>query len=254
MRTVRRFTVFAAVSLAVGCSNSDATAPLIDDGAPIAMDGSALGVVAATGGSTGATAMLPPLPPELKLSDAQRAQITQLISAFQDATKADMTTLASIQRQAQEARKAGKPDADTKAILSQGASARARIEVAQAKLRTDIEAVLTPAQLVWLRSHSPKVCSSAAVILTAAQQAQIKALVQAFERANKPDLIAVAQAMEQARNAKKAGKTEAEIRVILQSVSAAQARLERAHRVLQAQIEAVLTPEQKASGCFTRGP
>ena len=87
-----------------------------------------------------------------------------------------------------------------------------------------------------------------------AQQAQIRALMQGFEQTNRADLITVANVMEQARAAKRAGKTDAEIRAILQTASAAQARLVEAHKALQAQIEAVLTPEQKASGCFVKGP
>src|SRR4051812_6754493 len=107
-----RLAAAVTIAFAVACTNSDATAPLIDDGSPISLDGGALGLVAGAGGSVGATAMLPPLPADLPLTDAQRAQITQLISAFQDASKADMAALAAIQRKAEEARRAGKTEAD----------------------------------------------------------------------------------------------------------------------------------------------
>lgn len=254
MRSIHTLASIATLGLFVACNSSDTTRPLIDDGAPVSLDGSPLGLAAAAGGATGATAMLPPLPPELKLSDAQRAQISQLISDFQDATKADMTALVAIQRQAEAARKAGKSEAEVKAILAQGAMIKGRLEAAQVKLRTAIEAVLTPAQRDWIRSHAPRVCSAAGIVLTQAQQAQIKTLLQSFEQANRADLITVANAMEQARAAKRAGKTDAEIRAILQTASAAQGRLEAAHKTLQTQIEAVLTPEQKASGCFTKRP
>lgn len=253
MNAIRRLSLLAATCLVAAC-NTDSTGPLIDDGSPVSLDGGALGVVAASGGSAGATAMVPRLPADLKLSDAQRAQITQLVLAFQDATRADMLTLVGIQRQAEAARKAGKSNDEIRAILQTGATIRSRIEAADKKLRADIEAVLTPAQLAWIRANSPKACNGAGVMLSHAQQAEIRNLMVAFEQANRVDLIAVARALEQARSAKRAGKTDAEVRAILQGVSAAQARIETAHKALQDQINAVLTAEQRASGCFTRRP
>jgi len=254
MRTIRTAAFVATLGLVGACMGTDNTAPLLDDGAPVFLDGSTFGVVAAAGGATGATAMLPPLPADLKLSDAQRAQINQLILAFQDATKADMTALMAIQHEAELARKAGKTEAEVKAIIARGVAIKARLEAAHAKLQADIEAVLTPAQLAWIRAHAPRVCNTTGIILTQAQQTQIRALMEAFQLANRTDLTTVANVMAQARAAKQAGKTEAEVRAILQTAAAAQARLEEAHKALQAQIEALLTPEQKASGCFTKRP
>jgi Spy/CpxP family protein refolding chaperone len=250
MRTIRSLASVAALLLFTAC-NTETTAPTLDDDS-IFLDGGALGLVAGAGGATGATAMVPPLPRELQLSDAQRAQITQLISAFQDANKVDLQALAAIHRQADAARRAGKSSEEVKSILAGGETIRARIAAAEAKLKADINAVLTPAQKEWLKSHDPKVCTANAPILTPAQQAQIRSLMQAFEQQNRADLLVVAKAMADARAAKQGGKSEAEIRAILQTAAAAQARLEEAHKALQAQIEAVLTPEQKGSGCFTR--
>jgi Spy/CpxP family protein refolding chaperone len=250
MRTIRSLASVAALLLFTAC-NTETTAPTLDDDS-IFLDGGAVGLVAGAGGATGATALVPPLPKELQLTEAQRAAITQLISAFQDATKADMQALAAIHRQAGEARKAGKSAAEVKAILATGETIRARIAAAEAKLRTDIDAVLTASQREWLKNNRPKTCVANAPILTPAQQAQIKSLIQAFEEANRADLAIVAKAMHDARAAKQAGKSEAEIRAILQTAAAAQARLDVAHKALQAQIEAVLTPDQRTSGCFTR--
>ena len=71
--------------------------------------------------------------------------------------------------------------------------------------------------------------------------------------ANKADLQAVRKAMEDVKAAIAAGKTAAEVQAILDAVKPAIDRLATARKTLHDQLESVLTPEQKASGCIPLG-
>lgn len=194
------------------------------------------------------------LPDDLKLTAEQQAKIKALVDAFQAATKADRDALNAILHEAIEAIRAHKSRDDVKAILDKGAAIRARLSAAEATLRSQIEAVLTPEQKAWLASHTPQRCDpSKFPPLTDAQKAQMKALEIAFETANKADLDAARAAMEQLKAAFAAGKSRAEIQSILDGIRPAIERLEAARRALRSQLEAVLTPEQKASGCIPLG-
>lgn len=82
--------------------------------------------------------------------------------------------------------------------------------------------------------------------LSAAQEAQIKALVSAFETATKADHDALAAIQRAAKAAAAAGKTPAEVQAILDTGKAIRDRLAAAEAKLQADINAVLTAEQKA--------
>ena len=57
----------------------------------------------------------------------------------------------------------------------------------------------------------------------------------------------------QIKGAVASGKTPAEIQAILDSIKPALDRLATARKALQTQLESVLTPEQKASGCLPLG-
>jgi len=247
MRRIACLTI-AALSFAA-CSN-ETTAPSTSD---LSIDagafGTALTIVGGYEADVYQTRLVNGLPDSLKLSDAQQAKIKTLIDAFQTATKADRESLSALLRQAREAGK-GKASADSVGkILAKGAASRARLMAAELKLKADIDAVLTADQRAWLASHQPKKCKPDKFNpLSDAQKAQIKALEKAFQDNNKADLQAVKAAYESAE-----GKTKAERDAILAGVAPAIARLETARKALTAAIGAVLTDEQKASGCVPLG-
>jgi Spy/CpxP family protein refolding chaperone len=190
------------------------------------------------------------LPDELRLTDAQKAQIKALVDAYLAATKADREALTAIIREAVEAIMARKSRDEVRAILERGAPIRARLAAAEAALKAAIDAVLTPEQRAWLASHRPQQCDpSKFPPLTDAQKAQIRALENAFVESNKADLDAVKNAVEQAR----AANTREEALQILNGVRPAIERLEAARRQLRIAIENILTAEQKASGCVPLG-
>ena len=208
----------------------------------------------AIGGVGTAGWVLRALPPDLKLTDAQVAQIRSLVEAFQQATRADREALAAVRRRADEARRAGATRAEVEQILAAGRPIAERIGTAEARLHQAVLAVLTERQRAWLASHSPRRCDAATIKLTDEQKSQISSLVSAFESANRADLDAVKAAMDAAAAAHRAGKSRDEIRAILDAARPARERLELARRALNQQIVALLTPEQKASGCFLGGP
>lgn len=243
----------AALSLAA-CSN-DSTGPSSSD---LAIDAGAFGTAFTVAGGYDAAIyqerLANALPDEIKLSDDQRAKIRALIQAFESSTKADREALGAIIQQARQAAAAGKSREEVNAILRTGADMRARLAAAEARLKADIDAVLTPEQRAWIASHSPRSCRADRFPpLTDAQKAQILALEAAFHQNNKADLETIKAVIEEARAAVQAGKSREEIAAILARGAPAAARLAAARRILHGQILAVLTPEQKASGCFPLG-
>jgi Spy/CpxP family protein refolding chaperone len=82
--------------------------------------------------------------------------------------------------------------------------------------------------------------------LTDEQREQIEALVKAFESATKSDRQAIHDILRRARDAARAGESRDEVRAILSEGAAIHERLAAAHGKLKADIEAVLTPEQRA--------
>lgn len=191
------------------------------------------------------------LPDSIALSADQKTQIKALVDAFQKSTRADHDSLAALLKKA---RDLGKPHSTTGAdsvgkLLAKAAEITQRLAAAQAKLKSDIDAVLTPAQRAWLASHQPKNCKPGKFApLSDAQKAQIKALEDAFQANNKADLDAVKAALDSAK-----GKSKSEREAILATVKPAQQRLEAARKALKDAIKAVLTSEQKSSGCDPLG-
>ncbi len=242
------FVMIAALGLAA-CS-TETTAPTVSD---LTIDAGAFGTaLTVTGGyepELYQTRLTNGLPDSIKLSSDQQAKIKALIDAFNTSTKADHDSLSVLLRKAHDAAKTrGNSDALSK-ILADGAAISARLAAAEAKLKADIDAVLTPEQLAWLASHEPKNCKPGKFApLSDAQKAQIKALEAAFQTNNKADLDAVKAALDSAK-----GKTKAERDAILAPVAPAMARLEAARKALKEAITAVLTADQKASGCFPLG-
>src|SRR5689334_20563073 len=97
------------------------------------------------------------LPDNLKLTDAQRAQIKALMTSFRAAHRDDLSAMASAGKQAFAARKAGvKLSVDQRrAMFAQTAPARQRLMAANTQLRAQVEQVLTSDQKNWLASHRP---------------------------------------------------------------------------------------------------
>lgn len=190
-------------------------------------------------------------PDELKLTADQQAQIKALVDAFITATRADHEALAAILKQAHEAARAGKSKEEVHAILEQGRPIRERLQAAEAKLRADVLAVLTPAQRAWLESHQPRPCSTTP--LTDAQKAEISGLIAAFEQANAADIAAIRTAFEQARTAHQNGASREQIKQILDAVRPAMERVRAAEAQLAAAINNVLTAEQRTCFRWKRG-
>lgn len=241
----RTLVLLAAVALAAACGN-DPTAPA----SPEPGANAAAGLSALNAGGPG-FGLLNRLPANLALTDAQKTQIKGFVTAFQTATKSDREALQALFKQARDARRNGATAEQVKAILQQGAPIRERLQAARAQLRQQIEGVLTADQKAWLAANAPKRCDPAtAPRLSDAQRAQIKSLRDAFAQTNKADLEAVRQAFQQARQARQGGATPDQVKAILDGVKPAAQRLATARQKLQSDIQAVLTPEQKASGCF----
>ena len=255
---MRRIALIVAAAVLAACSSNESTSPSGDISQiaefVIGANGTALTSAGGYDADLFQLRLLNGLPDDLKLTPEQQAKIKALVDAFQAATKADRDALAGVLRDAMAAVAAHKSRDEVKAILDKGVAIRQRLAAAEAQLRSDIEAVLTPEQKAWLASHQPQRCDlSKFPPLTDAQKAQMRALETAFQTANKADLDAVAAAMQQVRAAIAAGKSRDEIQAIFDSVKAATDRLIAARKALHDQLEAILTPEQKASGCIPLG-
>ena len=253
---MRRLAWFAATAFALTACSSDTTSP--DNADLTLLDAGAFGTALTTTGGYDAGVyqdrLINGLPDELKLTDAQKAQIRSLVEAFQQATRADREALGAILREARQAIEAKKPRSEVQAILARGAPIVARLAAAEAKLKADIDAVLTPEQRAWIAAHSPQGCRADRFPpLTDAQKAQIHALEVAFQTQNKADLEAVKAVLEEAAAAIKAGASREEVAAILEKARAPMQRLQAARKELREQILNVLTPEQKASGCLPLG-
>jgi Spy/CpxP family protein refolding chaperone len=249
----RMILLMAAVAI-TACSK-DAAAPatdtvLLDDAALLAF-----GAMDMADPGSHFIARLNSLPDSIKLSAAQQAQIRGLVNAFVQSTRADMEALNAIHQEARAAKAAGKSEAEIRAIFARGDAIRARLHDAEARLRAQIEAVLTPAQKAWLANPGPRPtnqCRADGIRLTDAQHTQITALIASFETANRADLEAIKAVHEEARAAREAGASRERIAEILKKAEAPMRRIRAAQEALQAAIRAVLTPAQVASGCFGR--
>lgn len=247
---MRRIALISAVALAIAACSSDTTAPATTDPT---IDAGAFGTALTVAGGYDAdlyqNRLLNALPDSLKLSADQQTKIKALVDAFNVATKADRDALATILSKARDA-SYGRASADSVGkILARGLAITVRLAAAESKLKSDIDAVLTADQRAWIAAHAPKSCKAGSFVpLSDAQKTQIIALEKSFETNNKADLQAVRTAYDSAE-----GKSKAERDSILASVAPAIARLEAARKALTASILAVLTPEQKASGCLPLG-
>jgi hypothetical protein len=194
------------------------------------------------------------LPDSIALTEAQESAISDLLEAFQADYAAQLEALNDIHERAHAAREDGASREEVHQILVEGDTIREALVEPLGELRDAINDVLTDAQKAWLLSRQYHRCDpSTATPLTDAQKAAIQALRTAFETANQADLDAVKAAMDAAREARQAGASRTEIEAILATVKEAMERLHAAGEQLRADIDAVLTAEQRASSCFGRG-
>jgi len=252
---MRRTALIAVAALSLAAC-SDATSPgspdmtLLEAGAY----GTALTAIGGYDADIYQDRLANALPAELALTSEQRAKIRSLVEGFVQSTRADREALGAILHEAHLAIQAGKPRAEVEAILAKGLDIRHRLAAAEAKLKSDIDAVLTPEQRAWLAAHSPRSCRAEHFPpLTEAQKAQIHALEAGFQQNNKADIDLVRATLDEAQAAIRAGKSREEVAQILAKAAPAIIRLEAARQALRGQILGVLTPEQKASGCLPLG-
>ena len=213
------------------------------------------GVAGADGSTAGrpGAGLLRRLPANLALTATQKQAIEGYVKSFQESTKTDRQALVALLKQARDARQAGATKDQLKAILQQGKPIRDRMQPARQQLQQQIEGVLTADQKAWLAANAPKPCDRSKLTpLTDAQKTQIKALVTAFRQANQADLETVRKALQEARDARKGGASQDQVKAILQGVKPAADRLKAARQTLSTDVQGVLTADQKASGCFER--
>ena len=255
-RPARSALLMLALAACGACGGERAPAP--SEPAPIASvadealraDVTTVGLLAAPPAAMVDGVALDRLPPELRLTDEQRARIDALLRAFSAATRADAEAVAAIVRRAEAAMRAGKPAAEVRAIMAEANAARARLESAARALQADLAAVLTREQRAWIEAQRAGRCARGSVPpLTQDQVARIRDLFETFAAAHQADLEALAAIAREVQAARLAGRSEAELRAILERATPIRDRLAAAERQLRAQVDAVLTPEQRASGC-----
>jgi Spy/CpxP family protein refolding chaperone len=193
------------------------------------------------------------LPDALKLTAEQKAAIAALHDAFMKANAADIAALQAIEQEARAAVKAGKSRDEIRAILAKAAPIRERLDAAFRKLQADIWAVYTPEQRAWIEAHRAKGCGRGTLQLTDSQVKQIRELEQQFYTTVKSDLELIRAIVEEARQARAAGKSRDEVAAILAKAAAPQQRVSAAEKQLNAAIMAILTPEQRILWACRRG-
>lgn len=249
----RRATLFASLALvAAACHKKDTTEPSYSDTSiSLVPDYAQSMATSVDGGGIGGAQ----LPGELALTTEQKAAIAALHDAFKAATAADVAALQALESQARAAKQAGKSPEEIRAILQQGAPILARLAAAFATLQAAIWQVYTPEQRAWIEAHRPKPCGpSGPPKLSDAQVQQIRSLQQAFMDAERGDIAEIERIVQQARQAAQGGAPKTEVERILHEADAARSRLHDAELRLQAAIDAVLTPEQRASRCAAPPP
>jgi Spy/CpxP family protein refolding chaperone len=184
-------------------------------------------------------------PDALRLTAEQKAAIAALHAAFMQATAPDVAALRAIEQDVKAAIAAGKPRDQIRAILERAAPIRARLDAAFRQLQADIWAVYTPEQRAWIESHRPGTCGPAAVKLTESQVKQIRALQEQFYAGVKNDLELIRSIVQEAQEARAAGKSRQEVAAILARAAEPQRRVADAERALQEAILALLTAEQR---------
>jgi Spy/CpxP family protein refolding chaperone len=247
----------ALIALLAGACSNETTGP--DSNPDIAAlssgeFGTALTMAGGYDAETYQNRLFNALPDDIALTDAQKAQIKSLVQAFVQSTKTDRADLTAILKEAADAVRSGKSRADVQAILDKGKPIRDRLSAAESKLKSDIDSILTADQRAWITSHAPRSCRADKFPpLTDAQKAQIRSLETEFQSAHQADLSLLKSIYEEAEAAARAGKSRDDIASILAKAVDPLKRLAAARTELRMKILAILTPEQKASGCLPLG-
>lgn len=239
--------------IAIAACNSETTAPVqtpeqVQESQPIDLIGD-FGATAASdidGAGIGGSS----LPDSLKLTTEQKAKIEELHAAFRTARAADLAALEAIEKEARAARDAGKSKEEVKKILDKAIPIRARLMTAFLKLVADIKAVYTPAQLAWINAHPIKECGpNGRPELNEAQIAAIRNLRKTFLETTNADREFVKKIAKEAEEARKAGKSSAEVKAILAKADPARVRIDAAESKLRQAILDLLTPKQRLEWC-----
>lgn len=189
-------------------------------------------------------------PDELRLTTEQKAAIAGLHEAFKASTAADVAELRAIEAEARAAANAGASRDDIRAILARGGPILARLGAAFAALQDAILEIYTPEQRAWIAAHRPKPCGPGGPPkLTDEQIQQIRALQQAFMEAVKDDIAIIRRVTAAAHKAAAEGASRERVAEILREADEAKEHLRQAEARLQAAIDAILTPEQRARHC-----
>lgn len=238
----RSLPLLAVAAALVACDRSTPVAPTASDEVVDLVPDYALSAAASTdaagiGGSR--------FPDDLRLTAEQKAAIAALHDAFMKATSDDVAALRAIEREAREARAAGKSRAEIRAILARAVPIHERLDAAFRTLQADIWAVYTPEQRAWIESHRPRDCDQAGARLTEEQVTQIRALQERFMAAVQSDLALIRSIVAEARAAREAGQSRREVARILARAAEPQHRVREAERALHEAILALLTPAQR---------
>jgi Spy/CpxP family protein refolding chaperone len=89
----------------------------------------------------------PCLAENIRLTEAQKTQITALLSAFETANRADLEAIRAVFEQARAAHQSGATREQIAEILRQARAPMERLRAARAELEAAIRALLTPAQI-----------------------------------------------------------------------------------------------------------
>ena len=100
----------------------------------------------------------------------------------------------------------------------------------------------------------PPQCRQGADSLTDAQRAQVKTLGDAYVAAHKVQLDSLRAIMEAAREARQAGKTQDEVRAIMEQGRAINEELAPARKDFHDAVVKLLTAQQVADGCIPPAP
>jgi len=192
-------------------------------------------------------------PEGLQLTAEQKAAITALHESFAEAHADELAQLKDLEKQMRELKRSGGTREQFLDLLRQAQAIHTELADDFAALQDAIWAIYTPEQKAWIESHRPKVCGpNGPPTLTDAQVQQIRALREAFQAAVAADLAVIKQAHHDARAARQAGKSQAEIDAILAAAKDEMERVRAAEHKLGDDILAVLTPEQRAAWCLVR--
>jgi Spy/CpxP family protein refolding chaperone len=156
-------TLVAALTL--GACDDAATAPtaaVMDDDYALVMFGESGSALEGTMGPQhgprpfDGRSGIPPLPPELALTDEQKAEILALREAFRAEHEAELEALKAIFEEARAARQAGATRLEVRAILIEGRLIAQALRPAVWELHLAIRDVLTEEQKAWILEHRPR--------------------------------------------------------------------------------------------------